>query len=292
MRILVKCFGLVAIFVIVMAMLLSLAETVILANELDKASKIAVEQTQKKMKEVTVSRLKGIEDTFSDDEYENCFVESFMGLVDNKDEYEIKVQANASKGIIMVDISTKNNLVKDVKNINIVDVLEETDTDEENLKFEKQNLNARNDNVIFEKFFDDEVRLSDFYIDATSYMVSDESKYFDCTPELSIYGDDDRLLKRFDFISGARTYREYEFSEKPVLKHIKVVCSGVDPSIYDRDQRLRVSPDSYINIESSTCSYEVYNRYIRDSSSLYDNSLWQKDIYAEVLKEYLGKLYA
>ena len=57
MRILVKCFGLVAIFVIVMAMLLSLAETVILANELDKASKIAVEQTQKKMKEVTVSRL-------------------------------------------------------------------------------------------------------------------------------------------------------------------------------------------------------------------------------------------
>ena len=60
MRILVKCFGLVAIFVIVMAMLLSLAETVILANELDKASKIAVEQTQKKMKEVTVSRLKGI----------------------------------------------------------------------------------------------------------------------------------------------------------------------------------------------------------------------------------------
>ena len=152
MRILVKCFGLVAIFVIVMAMLLSLAETVILANELDKASKIAVEQTQKKMKEVTVSRLKGIEDTFSDDEYENCFVESFMGLVDNKDEYEIKVQANASKGIIMVDISAKNNLVKDVNNINIVDVLEETDTDEENLKFEKQNLNARNDNVIFEKF--------------------------------------------------------------------------------------------------------------------------------------------
>ena len=64
MRILVKCFGLVAIFVIVMAMLLSLAETVILDNELDKASKIAVEQTQKKMKEVTVSRLKGIEDTF------------------------------------------------------------------------------------------------------------------------------------------------------------------------------------------------------------------------------------
>ena len=291
MRILVKCFGLVAIFVIVMAMLLSLAETVILANELDKASKIAVEQTQKKMKEVTVSRLKGIEDTFSDDEYENCFVESFMGLVDNKDEYEIKVQANASKGIIMVDISAKNNLVKDVKNINIVDVLEETDTDEENLKFEKQNLNARNDNVIFEKFFDDEVRLSDFYIDATSYMVSDESKYFDCTPELSIYGDDDRLLKRFDFISGARTYREYKFSEKPVLRHIKVVyCkSSTDfDVIEDFDETLENLRQNLSVISEE----KVYNRYIRDSSSLYDNSLWQKDIYAEVLNEYLGKLYA
>ncbi|MGN1405358.1 MAG: hypothetical protein ACI4WM_03750 [Erysipelotrichaceae bacterium] len=287
-----KCFGLIIVFVIVMTMFVSLSKTLILANELDKASKIAVEQTQKKMKEVTVSRLNKKDIEFSDSDYENYFIESFKGLVEDEKEYELKVQADACKGILMVDIDAKNSLVKDVKNINIVDVLEDKQNSAETLYFAKQNLNAKNDNVIFEKYFDDEVKLSDFYIDATSYMVSDESKYFDCTPELLIYGDGDRLLKSFEFIKGTRTYREYEFEEGVMVKHIKVVCTGVDSSHYDRDQRLRVSPDSYITIESEICSYDVYNRYIRDSSSLADNSLWQRDIYSDLLNEYLGKLYA
>lgn len=292
MRILVKCFGLIIIFAIVTAILVSLSKTLILANELDKASRIAVEQTQKKMKEVTVSRLNGNNAVFNDSDYENYFIESFKGLVRDEKEYEIKVKADASKGIIMVDIDAENHLVKDVKNINIVDVLEERHSNSETLNFSKQNLNAKNDNVVFEKYFDDEVKLVDFYIDATSYMVSDESKYFDCTPELLIYGDEDKLLKSFEFIKGVRTYREYEFEEDIMVKHIKVVCSGVDSSYYDRDQRLRVSPDSYITVESQMCSYDIYNRYIRDSSSLADNSLWQRDIYSELLNEYLGKLYA
>lgn len=291
MRILVKCFGLIIISVIVSVIISSLSKTLVLANELDKASRIAMEQTQKIMKEVTVSRLNGNDAEFTDSEYENYFIESFKGLIEDEEEYEIKAEADASKGIIMVDIDAKNSLVKDIKNINIVDVLEDSQKNTETLNFKKQNLNAKNDNVIFEKYFDDEVLLRDFYIDATSYMVSDESKYFDCTPELSLYADN-RLIASFDFIKGIRTCREYEFEEEIKFKHIKALCRGVDPAYYDRDQRLRVSPDSYITVESEICSYDIYNRYIRDSSSLADNSLWQKGIYADVLSEYLGKLYA
>lgn len=118
-------------------------------------------------------------------------------------------------------------------------------TGEKKINLVKQNLNAKQDNTLLDKTFNSQVELKSLHIDATSYMTSDESKIFDCTPEIEIFIDNIKI-DSLEFVKGKRLTRDYVFKEDTYATNLKIVSKAVNSEFYDRDQRLRVSDHSYI----------------------------------------------
>ncbi len=96
-------------------------------NEMDNASRIAVDSCQKIVKNKIIDEFIGLDGyeypIFNDDTYKQYFITSFNNLVSNKDIYDIDVKCDYGKGLLAVNIHNKySSFIKDKKLINIIEV--------------------------------------------------------------------------------------------------------------------------------------------------------------------------
>lgn len=284
MKIIIRIYGIIIIFMIILVYNLYLFKASIIANELDKAMRIAIEQTQDMMKEVIYQRNNNIPADLNNEEYEQYFSECFNSLIKDSSIYDLRIKADAKYGILTIEAKTNNIFVKKRKLTNIVDIkLEKTRDIEEQIKINYYD-DAHQDNVVFQKEFISPKTITKLNIYAISYMNSDESHYYDCSPTVEIYLDD-VLFKTFDHVRK-REMRTITFPEGTKVKKILIMTRALDWDYYDRTQFLIVG-SSKICFISKESTYQIYNRYISNKDSLEAKSLWQKEEYQKVLKAHL-----
>lgn len=286
MKIVVRIYGIIIIFLFFLVFDLYLFKASIISNELDKALKIAIEQSQDVMKEIIYQRNNNQQISFTDEDYEQYFHDSFNSLVKDPSIYSLNLNVNSDYGILSIEVRTKNIFVKKRKLTNIVDVLLiDSIEKEEEIKIANFYGDAHKDNTIFEKEFSQAKTLTKLNLYAISYMNSDESKYYDCSPEINIYLDD-VLVKSFEHVKK-REMRTIDFPKGTKVTKIKIITKALDWDYYDRKQVLVVG-SSKIEMMAKEKTYKIYNRYIDDAKTLDVNSIWNMEGYNQVLNSYLN----
>ena len=286
MKIIIRIYGIIIIFLFFLVFDLYLLKASIISNELDNALKIAIEQSQDVMKEIIYQRNNNQQTSFTDEEYQQHFCNSFNSLVKDPSIYSLNINVNSDYGILSIEARTSNVFVKKRSLTNIVDVLLiDSKEKEEEIKIANFYGDAHSDNVIYEKEFAQAKTLTKLNLYAISYMNSDESKYYDCSPEINVYLDDS-LVKSFEHVRK-REMRTIEFPEGTKAKKIKIITKALDWDYYDRKQVLVVG-NSKIGIITKEEIYKIYNRYIADVKSLDINSIWNMEGYSQMLYDYLN----
>lgn len=268
---------------------LYLLKASIISNEMDKALKIATEQTQDKMKEIIYQRNLNNDIYFNDEEYRQYFTQCFNSLVKDPEIYKLNISADNSHGILTIKARTNNSFVKKRAFTNIVDIkLEEVSDSKEEIKIPNFYGDAHSDNIIYQKEFENAKTIAHLNIYAISYMNSDESHYYDCSPQIDIYFDD-VLIKSFEHIKY-REMRNFKLNEGISTKKIKIVTKALDWDYYDRKQVL-IAGNSKIGILSKQSTYKIDSRYIDDENTVDTNSVWRKEEYHQVLINHLNLLH-
>lgn len=129
MKTLIKFMTLIVIGFIVCICLVYLINVNIMINEMDSASKIAIDSCQRIVKSKIIDDyidLDGFAYPIYDNEsYKNYFVSSFNNLVKDKDLYDLDVSCDFDKGLLAVYIHNKySSFINDKKLISIIEVAE------------------------------------------------------------------------------------------------------------------------------------------------------------------------
>lgn len=129
MKVLVKFMSLIIIGLIVSISLIYLININIMANEMNNASKIAIESSQNILKSKRIDSYLNLEPEeypiYDDKSYKDYFISSFNGLVANKDLYSLDVYTDYDKGLLAVYVHNNySSFIKDKKLINIIEVSE------------------------------------------------------------------------------------------------------------------------------------------------------------------------
>lgn len=127
MKSLVKFMSLTIIGFIVCICLVYLVNLNIMINEMNNASKIAVETCQDIIRFIKIDDYYDIDSfnypIYDDESYKEYFISSFNNLVSNKDIYDLDVYCDYSKGLLGVYIHNNySTFIKDKKIINIIEV--------------------------------------------------------------------------------------------------------------------------------------------------------------------------
>lgn len=127
MKTLVKFMALIIIGSIVTISLVYLVNLNIMINEMNNASKVAIDSCQKIIQSITIDNcfdIEGYEYPIHDDEsYKEYFINSFNRLVANKNIYDLDVFCDYSKGLLAVRIHNNySSFIQDKKIVNIIEV--------------------------------------------------------------------------------------------------------------------------------------------------------------------------
>lgn len=126
MKNLVKFMSLIIIGIIVCVCIIYLININIMTNEMNNASKIAVESCQNIVKSKIIDDYLGLDSEclITDDEsYKELFIDSFNSLVSNENLYDLDVKCNFEKGLLAVYIHNNySSFISDKKLVNIIEV--------------------------------------------------------------------------------------------------------------------------------------------------------------------------
>lgn len=134
MKILIRIFTFTIISILLLMSLMKLSNIVTIENELNNASALAMENTQRIMKDIVIDREFDVDknrNTYFIDEngknltYEKYYINSFLDNVKDRKIYDINVNANEDYGIIYVEIkNTYSKLIPTKKLLNIIEIEE------------------------------------------------------------------------------------------------------------------------------------------------------------------------
>lgn len=97
-------------------------------NEMDNASKIAIDSCQKIIRSKTIDDFIDLDSSYpiyDDESYKSYFISAFNSFVSNKNIYDLDVYCDFSKGLIAAYIHNNySSFIKDKKLINIIEVSE------------------------------------------------------------------------------------------------------------------------------------------------------------------------
>ena len=127
MKTLVKFMVLIIIGSIVSISLIYLVNINIMINEMNNASKVAIDSCQKIIKSIIIDDYFDIEGydypIYNDESYKEYFISSFNRLVSNKEIYDVDIFSDYSKGLLAVYIHNNySSFIKDKKIVNIIEV--------------------------------------------------------------------------------------------------------------------------------------------------------------------------
>ena len=129
MKTLIKFMTLTIIGSIVCICLIYLININIMINEMNNASRVAVESCQSIIKSKIIDDYVGFEndDTkiYDDNSYKEYFISSFNNLVANKDIYDVEVNCDYETGLLAIYVHNNySSFIKDKKLVNIIEVYE------------------------------------------------------------------------------------------------------------------------------------------------------------------------
>lgn len=129
MKTLIKFMSLTIIGFIVCFCLIYLININIMINEMNNASRVAVESCQNIIKSKILDDYVGFNDTnyviYDDKSYKDYFISTFNNLVTKDELYDIEVNCDYDTGLLAVHIHNKySSFIRDKKLINIVEVYE------------------------------------------------------------------------------------------------------------------------------------------------------------------------
>lgn len=128
MKSLVKFMSLIIIGFTVCVSLIYLININIMINEMDNASKVAIDSCQKIIKSKVIDNYIDLESSYpiyDNESYKNYFISAFNNFVSNDSLYDLDVYCNYDKGLLAVYIHNNfSSFIKDKKLVNIIEVNE------------------------------------------------------------------------------------------------------------------------------------------------------------------------
>lgn len=128
MKSLVKFMSLIIIGFTVCVSLIYLININIMINEMDNASKVAIDSCQKIIKSKFIDNYIDLESSYpiyDNESYKNYFISAFNNFVSNDSLYDLDVYCNYDKGLLAVYIHNNySSFIKDKKLVNIIEVNE------------------------------------------------------------------------------------------------------------------------------------------------------------------------
>lgn len=297
MKLLIRCFGMIVFTLFVTLIIIHFNNTNYMINEMHNASYIAAKETMDK----EIKYLKG---DLDDIKLEEEFKLSFKNLVRNIDNYSLSLKADKEHGIINFKINcNKRDFIKEINLTNIIehfcDIEEEQGLD--NIDISAFSRATRTDNILYEKEFEEAKLLNSFYIDIEAYTRSNgESILNRYEPEMII-----TIIDEFDKttvytkppVTGMDTLDEVNFDsdnydfEPMKVKYVKLLMKGIPKNSAPKADLLRIgsTKKNYFEYEGKRIEHHtLYSRYVDKTYDPQNNSLWSKDDYQNILKDYLA----
>lgn len=320
MKILIRIFGVTIVGLIVSLGILYLTNTNTIINELNDASSLAMKQTQNKMMDKIIKEYDFVDNNiFSDIDYDDYYKKCFFDTVNDKDLYEVNVEADVNKGIIYAEISVPAYRLIPIKRLlNIVDISGENLKDIDSYRYEISNTITKVKPTLQEKDFsaraifshpenpDGEIRNYSnykFVVYASNGNSTAASTIAGPLVEVRCTDKDDKVTVIQSAEGGALSNTTLTNKSNCDCKLFEVVVpEGVVASRYPiRLDTLNMSYQSTVtvkeNIKKPKADFNVLDyldiktRYIDDLDKLDTTSIWLNDnSYKETLIEYIGKL--
>lgn len=320
MKIFIRYMGIFIVALLLMLVLIYSENTSVIINELNECSSLAMKQTQEKMKDVIINRLNRKTDIFFDNiAYENYYKACFNETVNDYSTYELDINCDSSKGIILVKINVpKYKLVQTKKLLNIVDIKGEGITDYESLFYEYNEVNNKNKAGKTTTNFTKQVLGSwpkiedgnlhkfksyEFIVYATNGSAQDDRSIVGPEITVSCIDDNDNIhildkkkggnfnktiIKRNEECNCKLLKLELSKDFVPSEYSIKTNNLVVDRNSNVVETMLKKTEKTKSDIASD---FKIEYFYINNVNKITDDSIWKNDNnYQIVLKEYIDLL--